>query len=72
MVSRGLVEPFHLRAAKKRRGRLRFAYGLLGLVEVLRKAWPTVAHKTGLAESELMQAEALGEQLSLEPSLQRE
>ena len=62
LVSRGLVKPFHLKVAKKRRGRLRFAYGLLGLVEVLREAWPTVAHKTGLTESELTQAEALGEQ----------
>jgi len=64
LVSRGLVEPFHLKAAKKRRGRLRFAYGLLGLVEILREAWPKVADKTGLTESELTHAEALGEQLS--------
>jgi len=70
LVSRGLVEPFHLKVAKKRRGRLRFAYGLLGLVEVLREAWPTVAHKTGLTESELTQAEALGEQLSRGVALQ--
>jgi len=70
LVSRGLVEPFHLKVAKKRRGRLRFAYGLLGLVEVLRKVWPTVAHKTGLTESELTRAEALGEQLSRGVALQ--
>jgi len=70
LVSRGLVEPFHLKAAKKRRGRLRFAYGLLCLVEVLREAWPTVAHKTGLTESELTHAEALGEQLSRGVALQ--
>ena len=71
LVSRGLVEPFHLRAAKKRRGRLRFAYGLLGLVETLREAWPRFAHKTGLTESELTQAEALGEQLSRGVALQK-
>jgi len=70
LVSRGLVEPFHLKLAKKRRGRLRFAYGLLGLVQVLREAWPRVAHKTGLTESELTQAEALGEQLSRGVALQ--
>ena len=64
LVNRGLVEPFHLKVAKKRRGRLRFAYGLLGLVEVLREAWPRVADKTGLTESELTHAETLGEQLS--------
>jgi len=70
LVNRGLVKPFHLKVAKKRRGRLRFAYGLLGLVEVLREAWPTVADKTGLTESELTQAEALGEQLSRGVALQ--
>ena len=70
LVSRGLIKPFHLKVAKKRRGRLRFAYGLLGLVEVLREVWPTVAHKTGLTESELTQAEALGEQLSRGVALQ--
>ena len=70
LVNRGLVKPFHLKVAKKRRGRLRFAYGLLGLVEVLREAWPRVAHKTGLTESELTHAEALGEQLSRGVALQ--
>lgn len=70
LVSRGLVDQFHLKVAKKRRGRLRFAYGLLGLVEVLRKAWPTVADKTGLTESELTHAEALGEQLARGVALQ--
>ena len=70
LVNRGLVKPFHLKVAKKRRGRLRFAYGLLGLVEVLREAWPTVADKTGLTESELTHAEALGEQLSRGVALQ--
>ena len=60
LVSRGLVEPFHLKVAKKRRGRLRFAYGLLGLVEVLREAWPAVAHKTSLTESELTHSHMLG------------
>ena len=59
-----------LKAAKKRRGRLRFAYGLLGLVEVLRDAWPRVADKTGLTESELTQAEVLGERLSHGVALQ--
>ena len=70
LVRRGLIDPFHLKAAKKRRGRLRFAYGLLGLVEVLREAWPRVADKTGLTESELTQAELLGEQLSHGVALQ--
>jgi len=39
-------------------------------VEVLRKSWPTVAHKTGLTESELTHAEALGEQLARGVALQ--
>jgi hypothetical protein len=39
-------------------------------VEVLRKAWSTVAHKTGLTESELTQAETLVEQLSRGVALQ--
>ena len=53
LVSRGLVKAFLLQVAKKRRGRLRFAYGLLGRVEVLREAWPTAADETGLTQSEL-------------------
>ena len=64
LVSRGLVEPGVVKRVRKRRGPLRYAYGLLDLVEVLRERWSKVADKTGLTEAELLQAELTGERLA--------
>jgi hypothetical protein len=63
LVSRGLVDASILKNAKKRRGRFRYAFGLLVLVEALRQAWPQVADRTGLTEAELLAAELAGERL---------
>jgi hypothetical protein len=64
LVSRRLLDPSILKRAKGRRGRLRYAYGSLLLVERLREAWSTVADKTGLSEDELTQAELSAERLA--------
>jgi hypothetical protein len=64
LVSRGLVEPAIVKRVRKRRGPLRYAYGLLDLVEVLRERWSKIADKTGLTEAELLQAELTGERLA--------
>ncbi len=64
LASRRLIDPAILKRAKGRRGRLRYAYGALLLIEGLRHAWPTLADKTGLTESELTQAELTAERLA--------
>ena len=64
LVKRGLLSPWYLKQATKRRGWKRYAYDLLGLVNVLREAWPKLGNKTGLTEEELLQAEVAGERLA--------
>ena len=64
LVKRGLFSPRSLKQVAKQRGWKRYAYGLLGLVNVLREAWPKLGNKTGLTEDDLLHAELAGERLA--------
>jgi len=64
LVSRHLLESAILKSVKGHRGRLRYAYGSLQLVQRLREVWPMLGNKTGLTEDELTQAELAAERLA--------
>lgn len=65
LARHGLLDGQRLAAFERRPGYRNTAFDLLGLVNVLRDAWPSVAGRTALRAETLLEAEELANELSL-------